>query len=133
MRKLIAAAWIVGTAASALALFLFLFGCCVLPFHRVLHRAFPICSHVAGILASGHRGDPRDATPAAPAQSKAAPAIAKVLPVKVAAWSSHIAVQRLLLSPAAHNDRALRNLRSLGALRVDDDIGLYALFETFLI
>jgi hypothetical protein len=128
MRKVIAAAWIIGSVAGALTLVVFLFGCCVLPFHRVLHRVFP-CVHAAGILSGAHG----DHTPAAPGRSKAAPAIAKVLPAKVSAQNSQVASQRLLLSPAAHNDRALRNLRSLGAMRVDDDIGLHTLLATFLI
>jgi hypothetical protein len=134
MRKLIAAIWIMGSAATALILATFLFGCCALPFHRVLHRAFPICSYAVGILTGGHHGGHgRDATPATPAQSKAAPAIAKVLPAKVDAWSSGLASQRLLLSPTAQNERALPTLKSLGALRIDDDIGLHSLFDTFLI
>jgi apolipoprotein N-acyltransferase len=127
MRKLIATTWLIGGCIGATAIVIFLFGCCVLPFHATIHRALPICSHVAGILSGGH--DSR--TPAAPAQSKIQPTIAKVLPADVVAQTAQQTSERLSL--AAHNDQAVRNLCTLGALRVDDDIGLHTLFSTFLI
>ena len=134
LRKVIAAVWIVGSSASLLVLAVFLFGCCVLPFHGVLHRALPICAHAVGILSGTHDAQKgRDATPAAPARSKVSPTIAKVLAAKLAARMVQQIPKHILLSPAAHNAPALRTLRSLGALRVDDDIGLHAFLVTFLI
>ena len=127
MRKLIATTWLIGGCIGAIAIVVFLFGCCVLPFHGVMHRALPICSHVAGILSGGH--DSR--TPATPAQSKIQPTLAKVLPADVVAQTVQQTSERVSL--AAHNEQAARNLCTLGSLRVDDDIGLHTLFSTFLI
>ena len=92
-----------------------------------IHRALPICSHIAGILSGGHASR----APATPAQSKIQPTIAKVLLANVVAQIAHQTPQ--LLSLAVHNERAVRNVCSLGSLRVDDDIGLHTLFSTFLI
>jgi len=127
MRKLIATTWLIGGCIGAIAIVVFLFGCCVLPFHATIHRALPICSHVAGILSGGHASR----TPATPAQSKIQPTIAKVLLENVVVRIAHQTPERLPL--AAHNERAVRNLCRLGALRVDDDIGLHTLLSTFLI
>jgi hypothetical protein len=123
MRKLIALGWIIGSTASAAALALFLFGCCVLPFHDVVHRAFPICGHVAGILSHANHNHPARATTPS---LKRAP-----VPVTIAVVSRVFVVRTVTLPLLAA--RSLRNIRSLGALRVDDDIGLHALFVTFLI
>jgi len=126
MRKVIAAAWVVGSTVSAAALALFLFGCCVLPFHNVLHRAFPICGHIAGVLSHAHHDHP---APATPAFVKRAPVPATI----AASRPMHVAAIDAAPLRAAYLARSLRNIRSLGALRVDDDIGLHALFVTFLI
>jgi hypothetical protein len=124
MRKLIAAAWILGSTVSAAALALFLFGCCVLPFHDVVHRAFPICGHIAGVLSHAHHDQPAPATPASVKRAPVPATIAARLPIR----ALDAAPLRVALLA-----RSLRNIRSLGALRVDDDIGLHALFVTFLI
>ena len=127
MRKLIATTWLIGGCIGAIAIVVFLFGCCVLPFHAAIHRALPICSHVAGILSGGHGSR----APATPAQSRIQPTIAKVLLANVVGQIEHQTPHRLSL--AVHNERTVRNLCRLGALRVDDDIGLHTLFSTFLI
>jgi hypothetical protein len=125
MRKMIATTWLIGGCIGVVAIVVFLFGCCVLPFHATIHRALPICSHVAGILSGGH--DSR--TPATPAQSKSQPTIAKVLLAKAVTFERRLALPRRVVRSA----RAVRNLCSLGALRVDDDIGLHTFLATFLI
>ena len=129
MRKLIAVTWIVGSVAAALTLGFFLFGCCVVPFHGLLHHTLPLCSHVAGIL-GGDNHRPHEATQPPP-RSKTDPQMLKLASLEARAHAG--CSQSQLLSPAAHNRLALRNLRRLGALRVDDDIGLHTLFGTFLI
>jgi len=128
MRKLIAGAWIIGSMASVFALAAFLFGCCVLPFHSVLHRALPICGYVTGILSGAHH----DHDKAAPvrAQAKHSPVSIRVSAARAFA---RVATNDLRLSRVVHDARALRNVRSLGALRVDDDIGLHSLLATYLI
>jgi hypothetical protein len=131
MRKLIATAWLLGTFIGVTAMAVFLFGCCVLPFHATLHRMLPICKYAAGILSGGQHSAP--ATPASSAPSKAPPAFAKGLPAKAVAHDVRQIAEQFLLARSPYNQRALRNLRSLGALRVDDDIGLHTLLATFLI
>jgi hypothetical protein len=127
MRKLIATTWLIGGCIGAIAIVVFLFGCCVLPFHAAIHRALPICSHVAGILSGRH--DLR--TPANPAQPKIQPTIAKVLLAKAVTFDRGLELPRLVLR--SQNAFADRSHRTLGSLRVDDDIGLHTLFSTFLI
>jgi hypothetical protein len=128
MRKLIATTWLIGGCIGVIVIVVFLFGCCVLPFHATIHRVLPICTQVAGMLSGGHASR----TPATPAQSKIQPTIAKVLLAKAATLDRGLALPRLVVR-SAHEDRAHRNRVSLGALRVDDDIGLHTLFSTFLI
>ena len=128
MRKLIAGAWIVGSVASLFLLAAFLFGCCALPFHRVLHRALPICGYVTGIL-SGANHEQHDATPAS---NKRGATIAKGVPTKTVICDRRMS-RPLSVFHVAHNAPALQNIRTLGALRVDDDIGLHALFSIYLI
>src|SRR6266849_3953183 len=45
-RTAIAAAWIAGTTVPLVGAVVFLFGCCVLPFHAYIHKAIPLC-HLA--------------------------------------------------------------------------------------
>src|SRR5438309_2690336 len=114
MRKLIATTWLIGGSIGTIAIVVFLFGCCVLPFHGVIHRALPICSHIAGMLNGGHDSP----TPATPVRSKVQPTIAKVLLAKAVTFERKLLPQLLV---QADSLRADRSVCSLGALRVDDD------------
>src|SRR5687768_18475791 len=42
-RSVIAAVWIAGATVPLLLATVFLVGCCVLPFHGVMHRLMPVC------------------------------------------------------------------------------------------
>ncbi len=128
MRKVIAAAWIVGSAAGVFTLCLLLFGCCILPFHGLLDHALPLCTQFAGIL--GGRDHHQTEATQPPPRSKTEPQVHVASLRARSCWSPPPSP---LLSPAAHNRRALRSIRSLGALRVDDDVGLQTLFAAFLI
>jgi hypothetical protein len=129
-RRLVAAAWIAGATVPLFLATVFLVGCCVLPFHGVMHRLMPVCSMVmngAMNAMSGHD----DAQSQVPARDKQEPAkriavtlsgMTRTLPANTQSMRSHVP------SPAAY-----RSSISLGALRCDQDVGWYVLVATFLI
>ena len=129
-RRIIAAVWIAGATVPLLLATVFLFGCCVLPFHQVMHKLMPVCDIATAFM----RGDvaDHDATPAAPAREKQEPAkrIATQLP-PVFRLPAAAVPQRLTPTPAATT--AYRSFITLGAIRCDRDVGLHVLVETFLI
>lgn len=129
-RTAVAAAWIAGSIIPLLAATIFLFGCCVLPFHGVIHRLMPLCDMAANVM-SGHHddGDHHDQTPM-PAREKQEPAkrIASEVPDPFRLVASMHA-QLVAPTPAT----AYRSYISLGAVRCDQDVGLHLLVATFLI
>lgn len=131
-RTVIAAAWIAGSTIPAAFAAVFLFGCCVLPFHGALHRALPLC-HMAGEMLPGGHDDESDHHPSPPAQQKqqvSGPSLITTLTARqsIERWDS-FAVSQPGISPVAH-----RSFISLGALRCDQDIGLHRLLvENFRI
>ena len=130
-RTAIAVAWIAGTTVPLLAALVFLFGCCVLPFHAYIHKAMPLCHVAMGVL-SGEHGDHHDGA------QQPLPARAKQEPVKRIATevprSFQLAARDSVLRAAApaHTSN-YRSFVSLGALRCDQDVGLYVLVATLLI
>ncbi len=116
LRKAIAFAWIAGNVAGTLGLTLYLFSCCALPFHDVLHRMLPVCGEAAAVLQRDHHHDVTPATTSAQHQPAVAEVVAEIAP-----------------APLPRRAPELRNHRTLGSLRVDDDIGLHTLLATFLI
>ena len=128
MRRIIFAAGIVTTTlVPALVATVWLFGCCVLPFHGAIHRLIPLC-RIA--IAMAHGGDDSDQQPSTTPQEKQRPA------------------QRMATEPTAnigvpftprssplisHTPSAYRSSITLGALRCDCDVGLHTLFATFLV
>jgi hypothetical protein len=130
-RTAIAAAWIAGTTVPLIAALVFLFGCCVLPFHAYIHKAMPLC-HLAMDVISGEHADHHDGA------QQPLPARAKQEPVKRIATevprSFQLAGLTSVVRAAAPTDtNAYRSFVSLGALRCDQDVGLYALTATLLI
>jgi hypothetical protein len=126
-RTAVAAAWIAGTTLPLLAATVFLFGCCVLPFHHVVHKLMPICELAANIL----RGDDGDRHDATPARTKEEP-VKRI--VTTAAQTFRLATS---MTSAAHlppsPDSAYRSFIAHGAMRCDQDVGLHVLVETFRI
>lgn len=126
-RTAFAVAWILGSTLPLLAATVFLFGCCVLPFHQVMHKLMPICE-LAMTVMRGDDGEDHDATPARQKEE----------PVKRIATSMPQTF-RLTMSPATAavfataSETALRSFVSLGAVRCDQDVGLHVLVETFRI
>jgi hypothetical protein len=53
-RRLIAAAWITGATVPLLVAVVFVVGCCVLPFHAVMHKLMPICEMAASVMRGDH-------------------------------------------------------------------------------
>jgi hypothetical protein len=130
-RTAIAAAWIVGATVPLLAAAVFVFGCCMLPFHGYLHKAMPLC-HLAVDLISGEHAVHHDgAQQPLPAREKQSPVkrVATDLP-----RSFHFAAQSSIRRTAGPADTtAYRSFISLGAIRCDQDVGLHLLAGTLLI
>jgi hypothetical protein len=131
VRKFVAIAYLAGSTFGVLAIGVILLGCCVLPFHDRLHR-IPLCRTIAAVLSGDHHDREQPAEPAQPAPTKRSPDLAAVdfvsNPIVVAADRCSARA-----SLATHQDPGARNVVTLGALRVDDDVGLNALFSTFRI
>jgi hypothetical protein len=130
-RTAIAAAWIVGTTVPLLSAVIFVFGCCVLPFHAYIHKAMPLCHLAMEVISSSH-GDHHDRA------QQPLPARAKQEPVKRMATSlprvfSLAAVSSTRQTAAALDAISYRSFISLGAVRCDQDVGLYLLAGTLLI
>ena len=130
-RTVIAVAWIAGTTVPLLAALVFLFGCCVLPFHAYIHKAMPLC-HLAMDFIGGEHADHHDGA------QQPLPARAKQEPVKRIATEVPRSFQLAALTStrrvaALADTSAYRSFISLGALRCDQDVGLYVLVATLLI
>jgi len=125
-RTIIAAAWVAGATIPLFLAAIFVFGCCVLPFHRVLHRALPLC-HIAVVFLHGSHGDENgDHHPAPPAPEKQQISGLSLLTILTSrysvALSDTFALSQPRYSPVAH-----RSFIALGAMRCDDDVGLHRL------
>jgi hypothetical protein len=130
-RTVIAAAWIAGATIPLFVATIFLVGCCVFPFHGVIHRLMPVC-HVAAALMSGHHHDSgHDAQMPMPAREKQQPVkrLVSEAPQSVRLFARADAVT----VNAAAAATAYRSFISLGATRCDRDIGLHLLLDIFLI
>ncbi len=122
--RLIVAGWLLG---AGLAAFL-LVGCCVLPFHGLVHRLVPLCDLAVAVVTGGDAGHGHGHDhehPATPADRQDGPAPGARHPVswQPAARSGFTVAlaatpERPLDSPARY-----RTLVSLGAIRLDEDVG----------
>jgi hypothetical protein len=129
-RRFVAAAWIAGATLPLFLATVFLVGCCVLPFHGVMHRLMPVC-HVAMNGAMNAMSGHDDGQSPMPAREKQGPVkrVAVTLSGMMRTQPANAQAMRPPLpSPAAH-----RSSISLGALRCDQDVGWYVLVATFLI
>jgi hypothetical protein len=130
-RTAIAAAWIAGTTVPLVAAFVFLFGCCALPFHAYIHKAMPLCHLAMDVISGEHTHHHEGAQQPLPARAKQEPVkrIATEVPrsFQLAALNSvHHAA-----TPAVTS--AYRSFITLGAIRCDQDVGLHLLVGTVLI
>jgi hypothetical protein len=130
-RAAIAVAWIAGATVPLLLGTVFLVGCCVLPFHRTLHRIMPLCSAVANFMRGGH-GDHDQAQPSSsPAREKQEPVKRIVSELPNAFRLAMTRAAQHLSTPSAAS--SYRSFITLGAIRCDQDVGLHLLVETFRI
>jgi hypothetical protein len=121
-RAAVALAWLVGATVPLLMATVFLFGCCVLPFHNVLHHMMPLC-HLATTLAT------EQAQPATP-RAKQEPV--KRVPLELPRASRVVDTHEMrAITPA--NQSMYRSFIAHGAMRCDRDVGLHLLDSTFLI
>jgi hypothetical protein len=128
-RALIAVAWLVGTTVPLLVATVLVMGCCVLPFHNVIHKVFPICHIAMGLM----RGDQADDThnDTTPAREKEQPVRRLITELTSFSRFTPAAVGARAIAPTAAI--SYRSFISLGAIRCDRDVGLHLLVVTFLI
>ncbi len=130
-RQVVAALWITAATVPVLLATVFLVGCCVLPFHRVMHKLMPICEMAASVMRgethAGHDGN-HDAVPPAREKQEPVKRIAAEAPFafRLVAVS---AVSRVVASPTS----SYRSFITLGAIRCDRDVGLHVLDNSFLV
>ncbi|HEY8711494.1 MAG TPA: hypothetical protein VIM68_01410 [Thermoanaerobaculia bacterium] len=132
-RTIIAAAWLAGTTIPLALSAIFVFGCCVLPFHMALHRALPLCQIAEHMLHADHHDGVDDHHPAPPPTQKqvvSGPSLLTILTMKRSiVRSDSFALSQPQYSPVSH-----RTFITLGALRCDQDVGLQRLLiETYRI
>ena len=126
-RSAIAAAWIAGTTIPLLISAVWIFGCCVLPFHGVIHKLMPVCN----IALNAMRGEQHDHQPPMPARAKQEPA--KPIYTDVTR-SFRLTIAAVIRRAAVPADASMyRSFIAFGALRCDRDVGLHKLAATFLI
>src|SRR5438552_4026920 len=128
-RTFVAAAWIAGSTITLLVATVFIFGCCVLPFHGVIHRLMPLCQTAAAIMSGQHHHDPAAQTPM-PAREKQEPVKRMSTELPFAFGVARPSVQLRTATPTAA--AGYRSFISLGATRCDQDVGLHLFIETFL-
>ena len=129
-RTAIAVAWIVGTTVPLLSAVVFVFGCCVLPFHASIHRALPFCHMALQVIGGEHARGTEEGQPL-PAREKQEPV--KRVAVELTRPAQFAALAAADRAEAHGEATAHRSFISLGALRCDQDVGLHLLTRTFLI
>lgn len=120
--------WIGGLlCASAItpivAMSAFLFGCCALPFHRVVHRYLPICGSIVRFMTPDSH---HDSVPGKVVTKKRSP-----ISIVATRMDEIPITQTRQLSSATAN--RFRDQLSHGALRCDNDVGLLLLLSMMLI
>ena len=127
-RRLFAAIWVTGATVPLLLATVFLVGCCVLPFHAVMHKLMPICEMAASMMRGDHAGHQDDATPAGREKQEPVKRVASEAPAFV-----RLVADDASRSTSATSAVSYRSFITLGAVRCDRDVGLHVLVETFLI
>lgn len=130
-RVVIAAAWLIGATVPSVVAAVLVFGCCVLPFHGVIHKAMPMCERAVDLLRGEQAGHHDGAQQSVPARAKEEPVkrLATNLPRSFPLAAN--ADVRRAVSPA--DTTSYRSYISLGAIRCDQDVGLHLLTGTLLI
>ena len=130
-RAVVALTLLFGSTIPLVMAAVFLFGCCVLPFHHVLHRVMPLCHIATGILNVHHDDSDHHPSPPPTAKQKQGGSLLTILRVNE---SPARLMQFAVIHHGAQSRIAFRSFISLGAARCDPDVGLLAiLIETFRI
>ncbi len=129
-RAVIAAACVFGATVPVAVATVLVFGCCVLPFHGVIHKAMPMCERAVDLL-RGERDRHDGAQQSVPASSKQEPVRRMATNVPRSFQFVVNADARRAVSPIATT--SYRSYISLGAIRCDQDVGLHLLTGTLLI
>lgn len=119
---------ILSAVALPLVMVLLVFGCCVLPIHGVVHAVVPAC-HAAAALAEDDVESETESVPASPRELRTPDARASL--IEASRFDSDLV--RTTRERARLHFRAHRSAITLGALRVDDDVGSATLLSTFII
>ena len=131
-RRFVIAAWITGTTVPLLATTVFLFACCVLPFHGSIHDLMPGCEIAAQLMHSGPGTDDQKAQPLSTAPEKQeqikrlASDLSSGARIPVLSYNQRRPIFVIVSG-------GYRSFITLGALRSDEDVGLNVLVKTFLI
>lgn len=129
-RTALAAAWVFGATVPLLGAVVFVFGCCVLPFHGYIHKAMPFCHAAMQVITPEHDDLHGAAQQQMPARAKQEPVkritteLPRTIRVSITQASSRLGMTATT---------AYRSFISLGALRCDQDVGLHLLAGTLLI
>jgi hypothetical protein len=125
-RTLIILAWIAGATVPAALSAVFVFGCCVLPFHRVIHRALPLCRIALPMLTGD---DEKPSSTPAPERREPTKRIVSVAPHS---FRLHFAPASITAS-APTASTSYRSFIAHGATRCESDVGLHLLVSTLRI
>lgn len=131
-RRTLALTALVASALPLLAALL-IFGCCVLPFHKVVHAVVPLCHGAAELVAGTASGEPVDGAPASTPEAKRPLEMFKAIVRGHSTAGAMAVLADLVAQSTALHRLAPRNAMSLGALRVDDDVGAQSLLSSFVI
>lgn len=98
----------------------FLVGCCVLPFHGLIHKILPLCEIAANVMRGADHHDHGSTQPVpVPEKQQSGSQMGKMLvPVGNVVPALHVLGDTPATTPAAY-----RSFMTLGALRCDDDVG----------
>lgn len=116
--------WVASMSLGAIALLSGLLHCCILGVNA--HQDAPLCAQIAVVLAQPVGNHQMASLPAAPTLR----ALASPLGEPLSARDLATAERRYL---CLHNASAGRNAMMLGAMRIDDDVGLNDLNATYVI
>jgi hypothetical protein len=130
-RRVIAAIWIGGATIPLLFATIYVAGCCVLPFHGVMHKLMPVCRMAVEAFRIDESATHRSDQPATPAEGKTQSTKVSWAATRHSQRVMAFVTAQAILSPVAAT--AYRSFITLGAIRCDRDVGLHLLVDTFRI
>jgi len=118
--KRTAAIWVAAMTLPAIVATVFLVGCCVLPFHGLIHKVLPLCEIAANVMRGEDHHDHGSTQPVpVPEKQQSAKGLGKMLmPIGNVGPALHVLGDTPATTPAAY-----RSFMTLGAVRCDDDVG----------